>query len=395
MKDDICVSVIVPVYNTKKYLQKLLDSLLLQTLDNIELIFVDDCSKDGSFEFLKDKQQTEKRISVYRNKCNLGGGGTRNAGLGFATGKYVIFIDSDDFVSVNMLKDMYESGIKNDADVVIGYEGVFIDDQKKIYVPDRAGKNRALLRTYPVVNYPMNNLNILELITNCAFDKMIRRSLLSEYNIEFSGYPYTNDMLLSFSCILHAKCVVYVDEVVYYTRKERSGNSNNARSHGKSYIVLILREILNIISINGTTPSMNEEFWQFAKHRIYQAAYNLTDENRKILKEEADSFLSENGREFNTDYILDPQKPYSENLFCAQKNEWKNLKKISISTKGTVMVNNLFARYLHNKGKLMDYYVNTELFSAGTIVHILHSMVKNKIKNKCGVFTRQSGILDE
>lgn len=119
VKNKLDVSVIVPVYNSEKYLIKCVESLVNQTLDNIELIFINDGSTDKSPRILdKYKKKYPLKINIITTKNN-GIGTARNTGLMQAKGRYVFFVDSDDYIELNALELMYNEAIKNDADLVI------------------------------------------------------------------------------------------------------------------------------------------------------------------------------------------------------------------------------------------------------------------------------------
>ncbi|HDV2009368.1 TPA: glycosyltransferase family 2 protein, partial [Escherichia coli] len=113
------VSVIVPVYNVKPYLNRCVKTLLAQTLDNIEIILVDDCSTDGSGEVIK--QLVIKHPDVVKAvflEINSKQGAARNEGIKIARGEYISFVDSDDWVSTDMLKLLYEKAKETGADLV-------------------------------------------------------------------------------------------------------------------------------------------------------------------------------------------------------------------------------------------------------------------------------------
>lgn len=112
------ISVIVPVYNTSKYLKKCLDSLVNQTLQDIEIIVINDCSTDNSKKIIEEYKKY-KNIKIINNNINKGIGYTRNKGLEIATGKYISFIDSDDFVALNMFEKMYKKAEDDKLDIVV------------------------------------------------------------------------------------------------------------------------------------------------------------------------------------------------------------------------------------------------------------------------------------
>ena len=114
----IKVSVIVPVYNTEKYLAKCLDSLVNQTLKDIEIIVVNDGTKDNSEKIINKYLKKYSKIRYYK-KENGGLSSARNYGIELANGEYVGFVDSDDYVKDGMFSKMYECAIKNNSDIVV------------------------------------------------------------------------------------------------------------------------------------------------------------------------------------------------------------------------------------------------------------------------------------
>ncbi|MBR1443254.1 MAG: glycosyltransferase family 2 protein [Firmicutes bacterium] len=113
------VSVIVPVYNSEKYLVNCLTYLVNQTLEDIEIICVDDCSTDESVDILKDcLSQFPDKVRVIQHKKNLGPGGARNTGIKVARGEYIGFVDSDDQVDVSMYEKLYAKAKEDDYDIV-------------------------------------------------------------------------------------------------------------------------------------------------------------------------------------------------------------------------------------------------------------------------------------
>ena len=111
------VSVIIPCYNVERYISHCLDSILQQTEKNIEIICVDDGSKDDTTNILKKYQNKDERIHIIITE-NRGVASARNLGIKEATGKYIMFVDSDDYIDKNMIKDMYENAYKYNIDII-------------------------------------------------------------------------------------------------------------------------------------------------------------------------------------------------------------------------------------------------------------------------------------
>lgn len=117
------VSVIILIYNTEKYLKRCLDSLFKQTLENIQFIFVNDCTPDNSLSIIKetmDKYPEKKaNVNIISHKKNRGSAAARNTGFSLAEGEYIIYFDSDDWIEIDMYEKMYNAARKNQADIVI------------------------------------------------------------------------------------------------------------------------------------------------------------------------------------------------------------------------------------------------------------------------------------
>ena len=114
----IKVSVIIPIFNVEKYLKKSLDSVVNQTLKEIEIIAIDDGSTDNSLNILKEYQNTDDRIIIFEQE-NKGPGEARNLALNHVKGEYVFFLDSDDWIELNTLEKLYNNAIENNCDLVL------------------------------------------------------------------------------------------------------------------------------------------------------------------------------------------------------------------------------------------------------------------------------------
>ena len=126
------VSVIVPVYNTEKYLRKCLDSLINQTISSIEIVIVNDGSKDSSYQIITEYTEKYPDKFIFTSQKNSGQAVARNKALKMCTGEYIGFLDSDDFVRVDMFERMYNKAILEKADyVACGYTGITYDEAGK------------------------------------------------------------------------------------------------------------------------------------------------------------------------------------------------------------------------------------------------------------------------
>jgi len=233
------VSVIIPVYNTEKYLRKCLDSVLNQTLSDIEIICIDDCSTDGSLAVLKEYAASDSRIKIIEFKENKGAGAARNAGIKTATGEYIGFVDSDDYININFYSHLYNS-IK-DTNVEVAKGKLVIQDV--VYSPIKDAF------------YDINS----DVIQNSAYfyhsftTGLYKRELIKTNNIHFlENCSYFEDPYFSILVTLHCKKVNVVNNAFYYyVERKNSACDNdyiNKFPHEKKAI-LELADILNKANI--------------------------------------------------------------------------------------------------------------------------------------------------
>ena len=208
------VSVILPVYNVELYLQRCLDSLFNQTLDSIEIIVVNDGSTDSSLEIL---MQYQDRIYLI-NQENQGLSAARNAGIQVATGRYLVFIDSDDFIDCTMLERLYNVAEKSGCPLVI-CDAMLYKSNLKVRPFNRLKMNEKKI---------YNELELLQLILNgrlqCqVFNKLYRRDVWNNYDLRFEEGRYYEDILIVIKVIKAYQRAMFINDTLYfYCLNERS-----------------------------------------------------------------------------------------------------------------------------------------------------------------------------
>ena len=210
------VSVIVPVYNVEKYIEKCLDSLVNQTLEDIEIIIVNDGSTDNSETIIKKYLEKYPNKIAYLTKQNGGLSDARNFGLLYAQGEYIAFLDSDDYVEKNIYKDMYGLAIKENSDLV---ECDFIWEYP----------NKQRIDTGEIYN---GKHEMLEKIRVVAWNKLIKRSVLEETQVKFpKGYRY-EDVEFTYKLLPYIEKVSFLKKpCIHYIQRENSiSNSQNERT---------------------------------------------------------------------------------------------------------------------------------------------------------------------
>ena len=236
------ISVIIPVYNVEKYLKRCLDSLINQTLKDIEIICIDDCSTDNSLAILKEYADKDKRIKLIHLEANRGVAVARNEGLQIAKGEYIGFVDSDDFVDLDFYEKLYKKAKETDADVVHGrikmynYQGDCTIDNINDLIRQKHSK----------------------LIFAYYFCIAIYSSkLINDNNIRFDKYPLAEDVLFVNEAILKSKKLELVDDTFYhYIKRENSSYSALLPKNKIDSALTVHEKILdNILEYYKTHPN--------------------------------------------------------------------------------------------------------------------------------------------
>lgn len=202
------VSVIVPFYNAKIYLKKCLDSLLNQTLKDIEIILVNDGSTDGSEDIVKEYLH-DKRLKLV-NKENGGQGSARNFGLSLATGKYICFLDSDDFADIKMCENMYKASLCKYDIVVCDY-----------FITNQEGNDSYIT----ILKRDSGKLDNYEYFFTgaCPWNKLYKKTFLDKINFKFPEGIIYEDFAVIPTLSLYNPQIYYLKEAfVHYVQSDNS-----------------------------------------------------------------------------------------------------------------------------------------------------------------------------
>lgn len=281
------VSVIIPVYNAKDFLHESIPSVLNQTLTDIELICVNDGSKDNSLEILNEYAEKDSRIRVF-DKENGGCGSARNMALDNAQGDYIYFFDPDDFISEDAFEKLYENASNNDSDLVI-FKIARFEDKDNIDYSHPGFNIDEMFEDADFSNFSFTYRDIKEHVLNTSFapwTKLYKSELLNKYDdFRFPTDVAFDDTPFHVQSMLRSEKISFVPEFFYFYRFNPN-SVNNTSSNGMD-IFRICDIVENFLKENGYYDEFIEEFKYFKVKQIFNYIMSTgTEEYFKSAKKE-------------------------------------------------------------------------------------------------------------
>lgn len=219
------ISVIIPVFNVEEYLEKCINSILRQTLTDIEIICIDDGLTDSSPDILKKYAEQDRRIAVYsQNNCGISA--ARNLGMRAARGRYTYFIDSDDWLERDALRNLYDRAEKDQLDLLLFDAEAFTDDPSLNTIVETVKNYYIRNKHYNKIYKGVDILN--EMFKNndfcaCVYMMLARTDFYRKNNIKFIEKIFHEDEPFTFQAIASAKRVTHINNL-YYKRRYRKNS---------------------------------------------------------------------------------------------------------------------------------------------------------------------------
>lgn len=333
---EVKVSVILPVYNVENFLEKTLSSLLEQTLKEIEIICVDDCSTDNSLAILKTYQNKDNRIKIIENKENKGAGAARNKGMEIAQGQYLSFLDADDYFDKDMLKLAYNRAEEKKADICI-YEANLVDNRTgEIKKCSFSVKEDQLPKDEVFSRYKIKN-NIFKCIMGWAWDKLYKRSFVLNQGLHFQEQRTTNDMYFVYASLLKAGRITILKKPLYYQRRNVSTSLSNTRELSWECFYHALIKVKNELENMGIYAEYRQDFVNYALHSCLWNFNSFNEPTAKMLFDRLrtewfdnlditgnDSTYFSDKKEYQQ-YLYIIEIPMTDNMayYSYQINNWK------------------------------------------------------------------------
>ena len=279
--EEIKVSVIIAIYNKERYLRQCLDSVVNQTLQEIEIICVDDGSRDSTPLILAEYEKKYPKLRVLRQE-NSGAGAARNLGLRNARGEYLSFLDADDFFEPEMLERAYLIAQKEAADIAVFGSDQYWEDQEEFERADWVIHKKDL-PPYQPMNRRNFTDNVFKVFVGWAWDKLIRTAFIRENDLTFQEIRTSNDMRFTFLAVVLAKKIV-VDTTVY--AHQRKGNPNSlSNTREKSWncfheaLISMRQELIK----RNLYWELEQDYINYTLHASLWNLKTITGEKKKVL----------------------------------------------------------------------------------------------------------------
>ena len=267
------VSVIVPFYNVEEYIERSIKSLVEQSLEEIEIILVNDGSKDGSEEIAKEYKKRYPDKIVYLEKENGGLSDARNYALPYATGEYIAFLDSDDYVEEEMYEEMYVTAKMDKADIV-ECDYVWEYPEETIESKGRAYKDRKDM---------LLNARVV------AWNKLIKKELLEKTRIKFPVGLRYEDVEFFYKLVPYINSISIVKKpFIHYVQRENS--ISNTQTNKTAQIMDVLDNVLEFYKENSIYENYKNELkYNYARYLLCSSMLRMImieekDEREKTIK---------------------------------------------------------------------------------------------------------------
>ncbi len=283
------VTVIIPVYNTEEYLKQCLDSVVNQTLQDIEILCIDDGSTDNSSAILQEYAKNDDRFVIIKTH-HIGIGPVRNLALENAKGDFIVFVDSDDWAEPNLCEKLYNTAVNKNADAVYCSNTVWENDTEMQPPPlsqifehyKLKIKQNEIFTFDDIANYNMT-------LCLTPWAKIFNRKFLSANNIRFGEYSWGEDQLFNMHVRLLAK-MCYIDDFLYNYRKGRVGNSGSLANSFP--IKQIYNDIKKLYYSYNKEQYLDKSLLQWAQVFPIWGYHKLAESERKAYLKNCKSFMT-------------------------------------------------------------------------------------------------------
>ena len=285
------ISIIIPIYNVEKYIAQAMESVVNQTMRDIEIICVNDCGTDNSMQIVNQFAKKDSRIKVINNPHNMGIADTRNVGLNAATAPYIMWCDPDDWMQPDMCEKMYNAITKNKSDIAVCGTNVVYETDNKIAKTDIGYFNIANNETVDVSGSIVGRTNV------ALWNKIFRRNIIEKYNLRFPSGKVYEDSCFFRMYMCHANKITFITDKLYNYRRRRASIMNKTFNKRASYWMDALHVVIEYQKHMDEYGLWNINYDDFWRHvfipEISTMLLNAKNrKNRKIIYSAANEFIS-------------------------------------------------------------------------------------------------------
>ena len=364
------ISIIIPIYNTEKYLEKCINSVISQTYENIEIILINDGStNECCVNICKRFEMLDNKVKFY-DKNNNGVSETRNFGIEKSKGKYLIFIDSDDWIEKDTIKILYEN-IKNNDLSICSYRRVY-DNFLISYKEEQLKKNIILDKNQTLKILFLNGKYQID-YQGFIFNKLFKKEIIDKYHIRFAkDIRYNEDRMFIFNYLLHCNKKIYFSKYIGYNYYKRQGSATNQKKYNeKMYTEFIAFEKMSELALNNGFKGLD----------------NLI--KNEYINHSLQTFIKYN---YLSDYTI---KKYINNTYKYLKQVLLSINvnlrsKLSIIKKYLII---LYIEKLKKKKKLAILTINDDSNLGNRLQNYATQEILKKYKIKVETISNQKGIV--
>lgn len=247
------ISIIIPIYNVERYLSQCLESVINQTYKELEIICINDGSPDNSLKILEKFQKKDNRIKLITQK-NQGLAGARNTGINNATGEFIFFLDSDDWLPLNAIELLYNKQKNEDADIVIGGRNTITLKKENKFFPKSYEKNLKF-KEYIMRSFKDKSFRAV------AWGKLYKKDIIKKYRLYFPKGLLYEDLLFLMRYLYYSKKITVLSECVYNYRYDRKDSIINTINTKDMDCLKTVEELETFFRKEGLEELPNQDYY--------------------------------------------------------------------------------------------------------------------------------------
>lgn len=330
MRNDVKISIVIPIYNVEDYLKECLDSAVNQTLKDIEIICVNDGTKDHSMDIVRKYAENDERIIII-DKENGGASSARNAGIEVAKGEYIFFFDSDDYIRLDALEQLYKEVKENDLDNIyfdaeVFFENEIVRQEQGHYIEyyKRLGKYPGVMSGQELFVAMEKNRDFKP----APWSQLPRKTLILDNNIRFYEGIIHEDNLFSVQCITLAKRVKYLSSLYYFRRIREGSVMTSAQAINSSWGYFICEiELFEFLRGKAYIP----EYCNALIMRLSAIQGNAINAIKGVDEKEIEQYLSNKPKDLQVRYrvlaVKNAEYRYHRDMqICDEREKKENLR---------------------------------------------------------------------